>query len=62
MTETKHRGIYIREGKDGPSYAISYCHPITGQRVRKVLKAASVWTFEPDGVDFGQIVDPIAFE
>jgi len=25
-------------------------------------KAGSVWTFEPDGVDFGQIIDPIAFE
>jgi len=33
-----HRGIYTRKGKLGLSYGIDYIHPLTGQRVKKILK------------------------
>lgn len=34
-------GVYMVNGKKGVSYGIGYIHPITGQRVRKILKNAT---------------------
>ena len=34
----KYQGVYTVEGKKGLSYGIDYVHPLTAQRVRKVLK------------------------
>lgn len=33
-----HRGVYTRKGKTGISYGIDYVHPLTGLRVKKILK------------------------
>lgn len=37
----KYPGVYSVEGKKGVSYGIDYIHPMTGQRVRKILKDAT---------------------
>jgi len=37
----KYPGVYTVEGKRGISYGIDYIHPLTGQRVRKILKNAT---------------------
>jgi len=34
----KYNGVYTVKGKKGNSYGIDYIHPLTGQRVRKILK------------------------
>ena len=38
IASKKHRGVFTRKRKSGVSYGISYTHPQTGERVRKVLK------------------------
>lgn len=39
--KSKYRGVYIRQGANGPSYLIDYVHPMTGARVRKTVPAGS---------------------
>jgi integrase len=34
----KYSGVYSVTGKRGVSYGIDYTHPMTGQRIRKILK------------------------
>jgi integrase len=34
----KHLGVYRVEGKTGVSFGISYTHPQTGQRIRKIVR------------------------
>ena len=45
---TKYQGVYSVEGTTGTSYGIDYIHPLTGQRVRKILKnvTSEVGAFE----------------
>ncbi len=40
-SNNRYRGIYKKEGKTGTSYGIDYIHPLTGQRVKKILKGVS---------------------
>lgn len=39
--KTKYPGVYLVEGKTGVSYGIDYIHPITGERIRKILKGCN---------------------
>lgn len=37
----KYLGVYTVKGKRGLSYGIDYIHPLTGERVRKILREAT---------------------
>jgi len=39
--DNPNRGVFVRKGKAGESYGIDYVHPLTGQRVRKIVKDAT---------------------
>jgi len=36
-----YRGVFKSEGETGVSFGIDYIHPLTGQRIRKILKNAT---------------------
>jgi hypothetical protein len=37
----KYPGVFTVKGKNGVSYGIDYVHPMTSQRIRKILKVAN---------------------
>lgn len=41
VASKKYPGVYRVDGKGGVSYGISYTHPQTGQRIRKIVKSAT---------------------